>query len=112
MTIVEFFGGCFNFPVSKEIIMSACWLRGVNPDDYQFYELGDNRELIIADILVMLSRASQGYQEKTGSDAFSMTISGEFIPLADRQAMRDEANAIYRKYGETDNIITRNAINI
>jgi hypothetical protein len=40
-----------------------------------------------------------------------MTISGERIPLEDRQAMRNEANAIYAKY-EPESVKPRSVINI
>lgn len=112
ITILNFFQGVFNFPISSDMVRSACYMRGwqaENPMDFTDIE---TQELIMADILVMLSRASQGYTNKSGSDAFTMTMQGEYIPLADRQAMRNEANKIYRKYNEVEKVQETNAINI
>lgn len=114
MTIKDFFQGIFNFPIADEMIKSASFLR--LGDDFSDEEIlsieNKDRDLMLADILIMLSRASQGYTNQTGSDAFSMTIKGETIPLADRQAMRAEANRIYRRYNELENVTESNAINI
>lgn len=112
MSILDFFQGVFNFPISSDMVRSACYVRGLDASDSMGVLDEETQELIMADILVMLSRASQGYMNKSGSDAFSMTIQGEYIPLADRQAMRNEANRIYRKYGFLDLVQDTNVINI
>lgn len=113
MKAVDFFQGIFSFPVQKEMIVSAMYKRGYEAEEVFMNDiLAKDQELILADILVMLSRVSQGYTNTTGSDAFSMTIKGEYIPLEDRQAMRREANAIYKRNGEEQNIKTSSAINI
>lgn len=112
MTILDFFQGVFNFPISSEMVRSACYVREVDASNDMGVLEEETQELIMADILVMLSRASQGYTNKSGSDAFSMTIQGEYIPLADRQAMRNEANKIYRKYDKLEYVQETNAINI
>lgn len=114
MTIKSFFQGIFNFPIADEMIESALYMRmGTNGGDEDISVLDkETRELMLADILIMLSRASQTWSNRTGSDAFSMTLSGEIIPLADRQAMKAEANAIYRRYSEETSIKESNAINI
>lgn len=114
MTIKDFFQGIFSFPIADEMINAALYQRiGMSESDNEISEIDlQERELILADILIMLSRASQGYTNQTGSDAFSMTIKGETIPLADRQAMRAEANRIYRRYSEETSITESNAINI
>lgn len=113
MNALDFFQGQFSFPVDDSVIRSALSRRGtINESD----EIGEYEqkeiELTLADILVILSRSSQGYTNRTGSDAFSMSIKGEYVPLADRRAMRDEANRIYRRYGESDKIRMMNAINV
>lgn len=114
MTIKSFFQGIFNFPIADEMIESALYIRtGQSDGDADIVSLDyETRQLMLADILIMLSRASQTWSNKTGSDAFSMTLSGEIIPLADRQAMRAEANEIYRRYSEETSIRESNAINI
>lgn len=113
MNAIDFFQGIFSFPVAKEMIVSAMYQRGYEAEVVRMSEIiAEDQELILADLLVMLSRVSQGYTNTSGSDAFSMTIRGEYIPLADRQAMRREANAIYKRHGEETNIKTDNAINI
>jgi hypothetical protein len=112
MKILDFFQGVFSFPVSSDMVRSACYMREYDADEEM--EMADTKtqELIMADILVMLSRASQGYTNKSGSDAFSMTMQGEYIPLTDRRAMRNEANKIYRKYNELEKVQETNAVNI
>ena len=112
MVILNFFQGVFNFPISSDMVRSACYMRGWDAEETMDFTDIETQELILADILVMLSRASQGYTNKSGSDAFSMTIQGEYIPLSDRQAMRNEANKIYRKYKEVEKVQETNAINI
>lgn len=112
MKILDFFQGVFSFPVSSDMVRSACFLREWDADMEMDITEVKMQELIVADILVMLSRASQGYTNKSGSDVFSMTIQGDYIPLNDRQAMRNEANKIYRKYNEVEKIQETNAINI
>lgn len=113
MNVIDFFQGIFSFPVAKEMIISAMYQRGYEADTTLMSEItAEDQELILADLLVMLSRVSQGYTNTSGSDAFSMTIKGEYIPLEDRQAMRREANAIYKRYNEDKNVKTDNAINI
>lgn len=113
VTILNYYQGCFSFPVADEMIQAACFCRDTDPD----WEMGTSefdestRNLILADLLMMLSRASMTFDRKTSSDAFSMTISGERIPLEDRQAMRNEANAIYAKY-EPESVKPRSVINI
>lgn len=111
VTILNYYQGCFSFPVADEMIQAACYCRDTDPD----WEFGDmteqTRNLILADLLMMLSRASMTFDRKTSSDAFSMTISGERIPLEDRHAMRNEANAIYAKY-EPASVKPRSVINI
>ena len=112
MTLLNFFQGVFNFPISSDMVRSACYMRQWDAEDKMDYTDIKTQELIMADILVMLSRASQGYTNKSGSDAFTMIMQGEYIPLADRQAMRNEANKIYRRYKEFEKIQENNAINI
>lgn len=112
MTVKEFFSGIFNFPISSEMVATACYKRGFHSDEYIEEMDTKTQDLTLADILVMLSRVSQGYTEKTGTDAFSMSVRGDYIPLADRQAMRNEANKIYAKYGENENVKLASAINI
>lgn len=114
MTILEFFQGIFNFPIADEMIKAALYIRmGQDVSDNEVNYMDEiERDLTLADILVMLSRVSQGYTNQTGSDAFSMTLKGEYIPLADRQAMRAEANKLYRKYGLVECVTESNAINI
>lgn len=113
MNVIDFFQGIFSFPVAKEMIVSAMYQRGYEAEVVLMNEISeDDQELILADLLVMLSRVSQGYTNTSGSDAFSMTIKGEYIPLADRQAMRREANEIYKRHKEDYKIKTDNAINI
>lgn len=114
MKIKSFFQGIFNFPIADEMIESALYIRiGSSDGDADIDTLDkETRELMLADILIMLSRASQTWSNKTGSDAFSMSLSGEIIPLADRQAMKAEANAIYRRYSEDISIRESSVINI
>ena len=110
-TILNYFQGVFSFPVADEMIQAACFCRGYDPD-WEFANVDEeNRNLILADLLIMLSRASMTFERKTGSDAFNMTISGDIIPLADRNAMKREANAIYAKY-EPESVKPRSVINI
>ncbi|MBQ2396501.1 MAG: hypothetical protein II304_05590 [Bacteroidales bacterium] len=111
MTNGEMIQGMFNLPISDEIIKSVLYLRGFQSDE-SFYLEEKDVELCVADILMVLSRASQGYNQQTGSDAFTMTIRGEYIPLKDRQAMRAEANAIYKRHKESVRIQETNAINV
>jgi len=111
MTNIEMIQGMFNFPISKEVVQSVLYKRNVQADSDVYLDL-DELELCVADILMVLSRASQGYSTRTGSDAFSMTLRGEIIPLADRVAMRNEANAIYKRHKEEHHIRLSNAINI
>lgn len=114
MNIRSFFQGIFNFPIADEMIESALYMRTGHGDGSEDISILDteSRELMLADILIMLSRASQTWSNKTGSDAFSMILSGEIIPLADRQVMKAEANRIYRKYKEFESVTESNAINI
>lgn len=110
-TILSYYQGCFSFPVADEMIQAACYCRDTDPD-WEFGDMSEQtRNLILADLLMMLSRASMTFNRKTGSDAFNLTISGEIIPLADRQAMKNEANAIYAKY-EPESVKPRSVINI
>lgn len=112
-TILGYYQGCFSFPVADEMIQAACFCRGVDPDlEFVVSEFEESeRMLILADLLMMLSRASMTFNRKTGSDAFNLTVSGEIIPLADRQAMKREANAIYAKY-EPESVKPRSVFNI
>lgn len=112
MNAVDFFQGQFSFPVPSAVVEAAMFQRGMTADDDISAVETMERELTLADILVILSRSSQGFSQRTGSDAFSMTIKGEYVPLNDRRAMRDEANRIYTRYGEKDNVRTQTAINI
>lgn len=112
MTIKEFFQGCFNMPIDDGLIDAACIIWGVDTQE-PFGSIEESkRDLVLAEMLVMMSRASMGWTNKTGSSDFSMMLSGEIIPLADRVSMRNEANRIYRKHGMTENVVETNAINI
>lgn len=110
-TILNYFQGVFSFPVADEMITAACYLRQTNPDDLLGDVTDETRELILADLLIMLSRASMSFDRKTGSESFNMTIKGNRIPLEDRRAMKDEANAIYAKY-EPESVKPRSVLNI
>lgn len=98
--LIEYLVGCFNFPIDEGMIIAALAGRGLEPSQVFAETTEKQRDLVLADILIMLSRSSMGYTQKTASDAFSMELRGELIPLADRQAMIREANAIYGKYEE------------
>lgn len=101
--LIDYIGGLFSFPVPEETLVSVLADRGFSPDDdYNSTEKGE-RELILADLLMVLSRA-QGYSSATKSQAFSLTISGERIPLEDRRAFIQEANRLYMKNGEADSV--------
>lgn len=112
-TVKEYLQGVFNFPIADELITAISFERGFSPDDevYSVTEKKD-RELLVADVLMALSRASQAWANKTGSEAFSMTVSGGLIPLADRQAMRNEANKLYAANGEGEKVRLLSAINL
>lgn len=112
MTVLDYFFGQFSFPVPTEVLESAFAGRGIKSDDETTMLERRDMDLVLADILVILSRTSQGFTNRTGSDAFSTTIKGDYIPLADRRAMRDEANRIYKRYGENENVRALNAINV
>lgn len=112
MTIGEYFQNIFNFPVNDGFVEAACAVNGVDVNEL-FGDIDDGkRDLVLAEMLVMMSRASMGWSNKAGSDAFSMTLSGETVSLNDRMEMREEANRIYRKYGMFDKVVETNAINI
>lgn len=111
-TLKEYLQGVFNFPVADELIVSILWERGFTPDDECGNTEKKDRELLVADVLMALSRASQTWANKTGNEAFSMTVSGGLIPLADRQAMRNEANKLYSANGESDKVRLLSAINL
>lgn len=112
MTALEFFQGQFSYPVPSAVVEAAMLQRGVVGDT----EAGEleqrERDLVLADLLTIISRSSQGYTNTTGTDAFNMSIKGVYIPLADRREMRAEANRIYKRYDEQANIRPMNAINI
>lgn len=112
MNVLDYFFGQFSFPIPTEVFESVFAGRGIKTDDdVSLLELKDI-DLCLADTLVILSRTSQGYTNRTGSEAFSMTIKGDYIPLTDRRAMRDEANRIYKRYGENEKVRSQNAINV
>ena len=101
--LIDYIGGLFSFPVPEETLVSVLADRGFSPDDdYTLAEKKD-KELILADLLMVLSRA-QGYSSATKSQAFSLTISGERIPLEDRRAFIQEANRLYTQNGEADSV--------
>lgn len=112
MNVLDYFFGQFSFPIPTEVLESAFIGRGIKPDD----DIADievkEKDLTLADILVILSRTSQGFTNRTGSDAFSTTIKGDYVPMEARRAMRDEANCIYKRYGENDKVREMNAINV
>lgn len=112
MTIREFYQGIFNFPVSEEMISSACSMMAVEPTENISYIDIEFREMILAHLLVMLSRASMGYSNKTGTSDFSMIIQGELVPLSDRLMMRNEANRIFKKWDRLEYVTESNAINV
>lgn len=111
-TLKEYLQGVFNFPVADELITSILCERGFTPDDECANTEKKDRELLVADVLMALSRASQTWANKTGNEAFNMTVSGGLIPLADRQAMRNEANKLYSANGESDKVRLLSAINL
>ena len=113
MTALNFFQSIFSFPIEENMVLSALVQRGIFDNEQIENLTPEEINLTIADILVMLSRASQGYLNKTGGTAFTLTVNGAAMSLKDRQAMRYEADAIYRKYNEIDKISrSRSAINI
>lgn len=112
MDAINFFQGQFSYPVPSAVVETAMVQRGINADDDIMDLEQRERDLVLADLLTILARSSQGYTNTTGSDAFNMSIKGVYIPLADRREMRAEANRIYKRYGETANIRLMSAINI
>lgn len=112
MTVLDYFFGQFSYPIPSEVFESVFAGRGIKTDDDVSDLERKEIDLCLADTLVILSRTSQGFTNRTGSDAFSTTIKGDYIPLSDRRAMRDEANRIYKRYGEDDKVRSQNAINV
>lgn len=112
MNVLDFFQGVFSFPVQSDMVKSACFLRGVEPNSSAVEHETKTLDLVLADMLVMLSRSSMGFSNTSSTDSFSMTLRGDYVPLSDRQAMRNEANQIYKKYGEVDFVRETSAINI
>lgn len=104
--------GCFNFPIDEGMICAVLAGRGIELSELFADTTEKERDLCLADVLVMLSRSSMGYSQKTSSDAFSMEFRGELIPLADRQAMISEANRIYAKYAEESRVRPLSVLNI
>lgn len=101
--LIDYIGGLFSFPVPEESLTSVLVGRGFSPeDDYSTANQGE-RELILADLLIVLSRA-QGYTNSTKSASFALTVAGERIPLEDRRAYIQEANRLYKKNGEDDSV--------
>ena len=63
MKILDFFQGVFNFPISSDMVRSACYMRGwqaENPMDFTDIE---TQELIMADILVMPQKTKLNTQK-------------------------------------------------
>ena len=112
MNVLDFFLGVFSFPVQSDMVQSPCFLRCVEPDSSAVEHETKTLDLVLADMLVMLSRSSMGFSNTSSTDSFSMTLRGDYVPLSDRQAMRNEANQIYKKYGEVDFVRETSAINI
>jgi len=110
--VSDYLEGCFNFPIDEGMITAAMAGRDLDP----LLLFGDveqkDRDLLLADLLIMLSRSSMGYTQETSSDSFAMKQRGELIPLADRKAMVREANRIYSLYGEKTNVRPQSALNI
>ena len=111
--LIDYLIGCFNFPIDEGMILAALAGRALEPTILFGSVTQKERDLVLADILVMLSRSSMGYTQKTSSDAFSMELRGELIPLADRQAMIREANRLYGMYeDEASKVRPLSALNI
>lgn len=112
MTIKEYFQGIFSFPVSDDMVQAACLNNEIDYTENVMTITTKEKELCLADLLIMLSRASQTFSNKTASSNFSMTLSGEQMSLTDRKTLIFEANNLYLKNDASSKIKTLSAINI
>ena len=94
--ISDFLSGQVAIAVDGSVITAACLGRGVMPDD-EFSDVTEkDRQLVLADMLMILCRGGK-FSNRTASEAFSLSLGGS-LSDADRKALRNDANAIYAKY--------------
>lgn len=113
ITLLEFFSGLFPFPVEDSFIIANCGARGYDAETTTLSMIGlSTRELLRADLLKALALSLIGWQSKTSSTAFSAEQRGEGMSTEQRRSMLNEANSLYRKYGEPESVVRLNAINV
>ena len=94
--ISDFLSGQVAISVDGSVITAACLGRNVMPDDEFMDVAEESRQLVLADMLMILCRGGK-FSNRTASEAFSLSLGGS-LSDADRKALRNDANAIYAKY--------------
>lgn len=115
-TIEDYLFGCVNFDVPQDAIRSILMNRGVE-NGMAFLEaketLGFSIDLLKADLFkwILLGVSRKG-AVSDGDNGWKHSDGGYSLTKEDKRLLRNEANAIYKDNGETQNIFGRTKIRL
>lgn len=100
MTIEKFLEGFFNFKFSKENYDSVLASRDVEPDTH-FNDVSEkDKDLMKADLYMILASVASGGGRKVQMGSRSVAESTFTFGATDRAYFRRQANDLYSKWGE------------
>lgn len=104
--VSDYIVGLLPFPIDDSIIQSVLFQREAS--DVTVTHISDlgakNRDLILADIYTIMADGAYDYSQKVSVGGTGRTISMSRLSEKERVSMKNKANALYKKWGETDSI--------
>ena len=99
-TIESYLQGLFAYTITNQNISSVLIKRDIEAGSDESDVSTEDKELCTADLYMIMFNAFSTGSNSTQRGNFKRTIGGITVGVDDRKMFRDQANAIYLKYGE------------
>lgn len=99
-TIEDYLKGLFAYTFTDHNITSVLLKRNIEAGSDEADVSTEDKELCTADLYMIMFNAFSTGSNSTQRGNWKRTIGGISVGVNDRKMFRDQANAIYLKYGE------------